>query len=116
MTNEQYEDLVYFLIDEMTLDLSSVINAVTIWGFDQSRLSANFFMLDHTRLEQIRHALFDVANRLWLNFKNLNMFDFNNGPETSFPFVLSGINGTNLMFLKDNVISSNEVNIYGKYY
>lgn len=97
----------------MTLDYNTLVNAISLWGTDPNRLSTNFYSLDISRLDDIRQAMFDVSTQLWLEFKRRNMFDFNNTPETSFPFVMSNIAGSNLVLTKDNIVSSNEVDIYG---
>lgn len=106
----------YFIVDEMSLNFNETIAAIEAWGIAQDKLSANFFTLDMKKMDLIRQRLFEVASQLWLHFKNKNMFDFNNVGNLSFPFVLKDIAGTNLMLIKDNVISSNEVNIYGSNY
>ena len=109
----QYEDLAHFIIEEMALDFNRTIKAISVWGFDTERLSTNFYSLDPTKMEKIREAMFSVANQLWLEFKNRNMFDYNNHDNLTFPFVMTEIVGSNLMLMKDNVLSSNEVKIYG---
>ena len=100
-------------MEEMALDFNRTINAISVWGFDTERLSTNFYSLDPTKMEKIREAMFSVANQLWLEFKNRNMFDYNNHDNLTFPFVMAEIVGSNLMLMKDNVLSSNEVKIYG---
>ena len=102
-------------MEEMTLDFNKMTEAISLWGTDPDRLSTNFYSLDISRLDGIRTAIFDVATQLWLQFKDRNMFDFNNIDNLSFPFVMTDILGTNLVLMKDNVISSNEVKIYGKF-
>lgn len=97
----------------MCLDFNATTNAISLWGSDHERLSTNFYSLDQGKMDLIREAMFSVATQLWLEFKNRNMFDFNNVSNLSFPFVMTDIVGTNLMLMKDNVLSSNEVNIHG---
>ena len=103
----------------MTLDAGRLMEAIQLWGTDHNRMSTNFFSLPKESLESIREAMWQVAMALWQRFKTLNMFDFNNidavETNSSFPFVLSAIVGSNLVFLKDNIISSNEVKLHGRF-
>lgn len=113
LTEGQYEDLAYFIIEEMSLDFNAVLQAISLWGLDESRMSTNFFRLDQFKLEEIRQAMVQVATELWMEFKRRNMFDFQNHDNLSFPFVMTAVVGSNVMLEKDNVLSSNEVDIYG---
>ncbi len=97
----------------MSLDYTGMQESIACWGYDRNKISANFFSCNEDMLATLRLKMFDVATQMWLRFKEYNMFDVQNNIKLSFPFVLTGIVGTNLMFLKDNVLSSNEVTNYG---
>ncbi len=105
--------MINFLLAEMDLNLNNTLEKILVWGTDRFFIPANFQMMQADQLESIRNAMYESATLLWLKFKNKGMFDINNHGNTSFPFVAEDVVGSNIVLLKDNVISSNEVNQYG---
>ena len=65
-------------------------------------------------LDQVLLAAVGVAITMWTMFKSMNMFDPNGIESLSFPFALTDVVGPNLVLIKDNIISTNEVNLYGR--
>ena len=113
LSNSQYEDIVYFVCEEMRLDINKTLEVIQTWGYDKNNLSSNFHALSELELDKIRDAITELCVRLWRDFNNKNMFDPLNNDNLTFPFILEGMIGSNLIFMKDNVISSNEINPFG---
>lgn len=113
LTQSQFEDIVYYIFENMQIDFNEVVKAIVQWQEDPFKKSSNFDSVSKETLESIRMVIFDVAFDLYLKVKNLNFFDFNNVGTSSFPIVLNGIVDYNVVLIKDNVISSNVINIFG---
>lgn len=113
LTNGQYEDLVYFIVENMAYNLLSALEKVALWAEDKDQMSGVFAMFDKGTLEVVRNAALELTTQLWIVFQQKNMFDILGHENLSFPYVLTGIVGPNLILEKDNVISSTEINLYG---
>lgn len=97
----------------MNIDVFCTLEEVKNWGYDKNKLSSNFFMLNDDKLSVIREAMIQLTIGLWNEFNKKKMFDVLANPDLSFPCVLEGVVASNLIFMKDNIISSNEINVYG---
>lgn len=97
----------------MQIDLTQVIKATVEWQEDELLKSSNFDSVSKETIEDIKIVMFDVAIDLYYKFLNMDFFDRYNVGTSSFPIVLNGIVGYNVVLIKDNVISSNVVNVYG---
>jgi len=97
----------------MQLEIRETLACITSWGIDREKLSPNFLAKSEHELEEIRKGMFEITILLWNRFNRKNMFDINNKGESTFPFVLKDVFCNNLILIKDNYLSSNEVNING---
>lgn len=113
LTIAQLEDLVNFVVENIEIDVGVILQKISCWGESNDNMSINFHSWSPEQKALVRTALFEFAIQLWNAFNKKMMFDVFNSGTTSFPFVLTGIVGTNLILLKDNTISCNEVNIFG---
>src|SRR5574343_427066 len=113
LNQSQFEDIVYYIFENMQYDLTEVIAAVVVWQQDQSKKSSNFDNVDIFTIEKIQSVMMGVVIDLHRQLKNMNFFDFNNTGTNSFPVVLNGIVGYNVVLIKDNIISSNQIDLFG---
>ena len=113
LSYEQYEELMFFLISVMELELSNSLGKISAWAQNPNDIPANFQIMQNASLIAIRDALFEVSILLWVRFKSKGMFDAINIGDSTFPFVLRDIVGSNLFLMKDNIISAIEINPYG---
>ncbi len=113
LTQSQFEDIVYYIFENMQIDLTQVIKSIVEWQEDALLKSSNFDSVSKETIEDIRIVMFDVAIDLYYKFLNMDFFDRYNVGSSSFPIVLNGIVGYNVVLIKDNVISSNVINVYG---
>lgn len=97
----------------MQIDLTQVIKSTVEWQEDDLLKSSNFDSVSKETIEDIKIVMFDVAIDLYYKFLNMDFFDRYNVGASSFPIVLNGIVGYNVVLIKDNVISSNVINVYG---
>ena len=109
----QYEDVLFCILDVMELEVDNTVDKLwSVFG-DRNKLPTSFTSSSDDFLESVTRATVETALALWRIFKNMNMFDVYGTGDLTFPFVLNGVIGSNLFLIKDNVISSNEVNYYG---
>ena len=113
LTQSQFEDIVYYIFENMQIDLTQVIKSTVEWQEDDLLKSSNFDSVSKETIEDIKIVMFDVAIDLYYKFLNMDFFDRYNVGASSFPIVLNGIVGYNVVLIKDNVISSNVINVYG---
>ncbi len=98
----------------MELEVTNTLNKILVVFGDKTKLPSSFIGSDEEFLEKVTEAAIELSLSLWRIFKNMNMFDVYGTGDLTFPFVLNGVIGSNLFLIKDNVISSNEVNYYGR--
>lgn len=98
----------------MELEISNTLDKLLVMFGDRTKLPNSFIGSNDEFLERVTEAAVELALSLWRIFKNMNMFDVYGSGDLTFPFVLNGVIGSNLYLIKDNVISSNEVNYYGR--
>ena len=110
----QYEDVLFCIIEVMELEVTNTLNKILVVFGDKTKLPSSFIGSDEEFLEKVTEAAIELSLSLWRIFKNMNMFDVYGTGDLTFPFVLNGVIGSNLFLIKDNVISSNEVNYYGR--
>jgi len=109
----QYEDVLFCITEVMELEISNTLDKIAVMFGDKTKLPNSFIGSNEDFLERVYEAAVELALALWRIFKNMNMFDVYGSGDLTFPFVLTGVIGSNLILIKDNTISSNEVNVYG---
>lgn len=115
LNNSQYEDVLFCIIEFIELEVMISIDKLTEAFSKRDLLPVSFLMCSDEMLEKVLEAAIELLINLWRIFKNMNMFDIYASGNLTFPFVLTGVVGPNLILIKDNTISSNEVNIYGSH-
>lgn len=114
LDNCHIEDILYFIHENLELNIGNTLEVMSSWGIDENITSSNFSRFNEASRAVIRELIGMVTCELWLKYKSMNMFDINNTGFSSFPFILKGILGTSIILLKDDVISTNIVNVYVK--
>ena len=109
----QYEDVLFCITEVMELEISNTLDKIAVMFGDKTKLPNSFIGSNEDFLERVYEVAVELALALWRIFKNMNMFDVYGSGDLTFPFVLTGFIGSNLILIKDNTISSNEVNVYG---
>lgn len=98
----------------MELEITSSLEGIEKAFGDRSSLPTSFIGSSDQLLEDVCSVALELTVVLWKMFKSMNMFDIYATGNLTFPIVLSGVVGTNLILVKDNTISSNEINIFVK--
>jgi hypothetical protein len=116
LNNGQYEDVLFCITEVMELEISNTLEKIQVMFGDRTKLPNSFIGSSEDFLELVYEAAVELALALWRIFKNMNMFDIYGSGDLTFPFVLTGVIGSNLVLIKDNIISSNEVNVHGSHF
>jgi hypothetical protein len=116
LNNGQYEDVLFCITEVMELEISNTLEKIQVMFGDRTKLPNSFIGSSEDFLELVYEAAVELTLALWRIFKNMNMFDIYGSGDLTFPFVLTGVIGSNLVLIKDNIISSNEVNVHGSHF
>ena len=110
----QVQDLAVFILENIEADYVAGLNAIAVWGVNENNTPPDYFRYTQEQREKINMMLQQAYMLFWQEFHARNMFEPINLGTTSFPFVTHDVCYYSFALAKDNVISTNKVNMYAK--